>query len=230
LNLQTWDLISIKYLQNNTIFYFTIDLTSVHIERYLSWRAEFETKINQITVDFGSFSLVPLPPPPRSCHHNSRQTTRNNPDTSPSPLLRDVGSTTNTLGCAGRTATQPQPHLPHPFSKGCGRFVFARWGIGDRVTQGGTQRVGGPCSTSRKTNHGGCRRGSFLAMHLSIPQPTLTIPNPTQCQPPTWLHANPTTRRQTANDARLKPNDEGLKPNDEGLKPNDEGVRPTTRG
>ena len=60
-------------------------------------------------------SPLPLPlPPPAS---------RVNPETNPSPLLRDVGSF-NTPSAPSQARLQP--NLPLPFPKGCGRVSFAR--------------------------------------------------------------------------------------------------------
>ena len=80
---------------------------NAHIERYLWGQAEFESHINRITVDVGSFLHNHLPPR----HLYSLPTTRHNPAMSPSPLLRDVGSITNALGCATRSAVAPAPPL-----------------------------------------------------------------------------------------------------------------------
>jgi hypothetical protein len=78
-------------------------------------------------------------------HHHSPPTQPNRPVTSPSPLLRDVGSTVDNPVPHART----QPASPLPFSKGCGRLIVVRRRNGGRRNMRGTQ-VGGPHSTSRK--------------------------------------------------------------------------------
>ena len=126
-----------EYILNNTNLYFTIGHMNVHIEHYLWGRVEFKTTINHIMVNFGSLSLIPPPPlspslPP--CHHNLPETTHNHSATSPSPLLRDVGSTINTPGCTKQTTAAPAP----PLSKGMwvGTYLLDR-GIGDGKRKGG---------------------------------------------------------------------------------------------
>ena len=60
---------------------------------------------------------------------------------SPSPLLRDVGSS-STATAPSEARMQPEP--PLPFLKGCGWLSIARWKIrGGRKTQG-TYVMGGP--------------------------------------------------------------------------------------
>ena len=81
---------------------------SVHIKRYLWGRAEFETNINRITVDICAFSpsstiTSPLPSSPSSSP-SPPPASRVNQATSPSPLLRDVGSI--------KTASAPQKRRP----------------------------------------------------------------------------------------------------------------------
>jgi hypothetical protein len=49
--------------------------------------------------------------PPQLRHRISPPTTPNNPDASPSPLLRDVGST-NATSASSQVRTQPRPPLP----------------------------------------------------------------------------------------------------------------------
>jgi len=65
---------------------------------------------------------------------------------SPSPLLRDVGST-STSTAPSQARMQPQP--PLPFSKGCG-CSFSLDGIGEGGEEGGTNEMGGPSGVSRK--------------------------------------------------------------------------------
>lgn len=70
-------------------------------------QAEFESYINRIMVDVGSFLHHHLPPR----HLYSLPTMHHNPAMSPSPLLRDVGSITNALECAAQTTVAPTPPL-----------------------------------------------------------------------------------------------------------------------
>jgi hypothetical protein len=60
----------------------------------------------------------------RPPHHTSPPISPNNPATSPSPLVRDVGSI-KTAAAPSQARTKPPPPLPFP--KGCGRFTVARW-------------------------------------------------------------------------------------------------------
>ena len=100
---------SSKCYLNIPNFCFIIAQTRIYIEHYL-WggRAEFKAAINRITVDFGSFSLIP-PPPPHPHSANLTPTTPNHLVASPSPHLRDVGSTINILECAKWTTAAPTP-------------------------------------------------------------------------------------------------------------------------
>jgi len=66
---------------------------------------------------------------------------------SPSPLLRDVGST-STSTAPSQARMQPQP--PLPFSKGCGCSFSLDGGIGEGGAEGGTNEMGGPSGVSRK--------------------------------------------------------------------------------
>jgi len=148
-------------------FYFIIGLTGIYIERYLGGGAEFKAAINRITVDFGSFSLIPPPPlspSPPPCHHNSPETTRNHSATSPSPLLRDVGSTIDTPGCAKRTTDAPAP----PLSKGmwAGTYLLDQ-GIGEGKNKG-DPRNGRPVQCVAKTGYDKCRSPFFS--HHFLPQ------------------------------------------------------------
>jgi len=97
-----------------------------------------------------------------------------NSSTSPSPLLRDVGSTTN---ATAPSQARMQPHPPLPFPKGCGRFNLARRRIWrGRTTKGGGQEVRRPCGASRKW-----AMTNVIARFLpSLPlRLTLTTLNPT---------------------------------------------------
>ena len=95
----------------------------------------FKCPINPIMVEFRSFSTHP--PPPSSCSpFNSQPTTHNSPETSPSPLLRDVGSNLNvTLHLQMRTLL----HLPFRFPEECWPLKLAWWRNGGDNTSGGTQ-------------------------------------------------------------------------------------------
>jgi len=119
-------------------------------------------------------------PPPQ--HLNSVPTTRVNSATSPSPLLGDVGSTTNAPGSVERTTAAPAP----PLSKGmwAGTYLLDG-GIGGRETQGGTQQVGGPSSASQKRAMTLVVARFFLIISSPNPQPTPNVSNPTQRPPPT---------------------------------------------
>jgi hypothetical protein len=59
----------------------------------------------------------------RPPYHISPPTTPNHLATSPTPLLRDVGSA-NDIPTTSQAKTQPQPPLPFP--KGCGRLIVVR--------------------------------------------------------------------------------------------------------
>ena len=90
-------------------------------------------------------------------HHRPRQlhsfpTTHKNPAVSPSPPLKDMGSTTNVPATAVRVPAATAP----PLSKGMWAALVVQWlllfdgGFGEGETQRGTQEVGGPCGTSGK--------------------------------------------------------------------------------
>ena len=108
-------------------------------------RAEFETHINRITVDVCSFSSSTTTSPPPLSPSPSPSVPPTSPDhpvASPSPLLRDVGST-SIAAAPSQARMQVQPPLPFP--KGCGRFSFAPRGIrGGRKTSEGDPWSGRP--------------------------------------------------------------------------------------
>ena len=88
----------------------------------------------------------PILPPPTTtyfyCHHlDSPSTTRDNPASGPSPLLRDVGPNLH--------SAYSERHPPLPFPEGCGRLKLARWrnGVGRDIR--GDQRRG-PSGVSRR--------------------------------------------------------------------------------
>ena len=131
-------------------------------------RAEFETHINRITVDVCSFSSSTTTSPPPLSPSPSPSVPPTSPDhpvASPSPLLRDVGST-SIAAAPSQARMQAQPPLPFP--KGCGRFSFARRGIwGGRKTRG-THEVGGPGGELRNMSHDICRGSFSLSVFLSL--------------------------------------------------------------
>jgi len=101
---------------------------SVHIEHYLLGRAEFETTINHITVDFRSF-----------LHHFSTinlalalaldaANLAYQPGDEPLPSIRDVGSVDS---ASAPSQARMQPHLPLPFQRDVGGFSSCVEGIGD---------------------------------------------------------------------------------------------------
>ena len=111
------------------------------------------------------------------CHHNSPPTTHHHLATSPSPLLRDVGSSMNTSGCAEWTAAAPAP----PHSKGMWVDTYSiHGGIGGGNTQGGTQQVGGPSSASQKWAMTFVVALFFSSLSPATSNTPLTISNPTQ--------------------------------------------------
>jgi hypothetical protein len=117
-------------------------------------------------------------PPPR--HLNTLPTSRRNSTTSPSPLLRDVGSTINTPG----RANGPQPHPPLPFPKGCGRAhtcSTAELGAG-RNTRG-DPKSGRTVQCVAQTGYDACRSPFFT--FSPNPNPPLTVSKPPQHLPPT---------------------------------------------
>ena len=119
--------------------------------------AEFETNINRITVDIRSFS----PPPPPLLHHYHPHPLQPRPSKSlksPSPLLRDVGSTSTS---SAPSEAKMQAQLPLPFLKECGWFSLTQRRIrGGRKTKG-THEVGSPSGEFWNTSHDTCH-GSFL--------------------------------------------------------------------
>jgi len=86
--------------------------------------AEFQTAINQITVDFGSSSLIPtttifaLPTHLRPPHPSSPPTTHKQPGRCPSPPLRDVGPLANAP--SKHRSWQPSRTRPSPFQRDVG--------------------------------------------------------------------------------------------------------------
>jgi len=78
-----------------------------------------------ISLSFVHHHLSSTPPPPPLAS-SSPPTSPGDPITSPSPLLRDVGSL-NIAPAPSQARMLPQP--PLPFLKGCGRLSLARWRI-----------------------------------------------------------------------------------------------------
>ena len=89
--------------------------------------------------------------------------TPNHSATSPSPLLRDVGSTNNT---SAPSEVRIQLQLPLPFLKGCGLFIVTQGRNGGGGDMGGTQEVGGPCSASWKVSHNVCHSSFFIHFYF----------------------------------------------------------------
>ena len=85
---------------------------------------------------------------------NSPATTRDRPDMSPSPLMRDVGSIINTPGCTEDTAATPAP----PLSKGMWAGLYSldrgNWGW---VNTRGDPWSGRPVQCVTKTGYDVCR-------------------------------------------------------------------------
>ena len=108
-------------------------------------------------------SPIPLPPlslSPPILPSNQRC----NSEMSPSPLLRDVGSNSNTQTCLEMPALL---HPPLPFPEGCGRLKFA-WrknGVGKYMR--GDPGFGRPRKCIKKTNHD-LHHGSFSSFFHSF--------------------------------------------------------------
>jgi len=114
---------------------------SIHIERYLLGRAEFETTINHITVDFRSF-----------LHHFSTinlaltlaldaANLAYQPRDEPLPSIRDVGSVDST---SAPSQARMQPHLPLPFQRDVGGLVSLEGGSGEGGRRGGCIKWNAP--------------------------------------------------------------------------------------
>jgi len=119
---------------------------SVYIACYLWGQSEFKAAINHITVDFGSSSLIPLPPPASPTPQlgpNHRQ----KPDNEPLPSFEGCGLNHNHSGIC---RTDDSCTRPSPFQRDVGGHMPARRGNWGGTTQGGTQEMGGPSSASQK--------------------------------------------------------------------------------
>ena len=79
-------------------------------------------------------------------HPNSIPATPHNVAMSPSLLMRDVGSTTNTLGCAKQIAATPTP----PLSKGMWASLYLMGGIGEIGEIGEGMGDGNRCNNNGK--------------------------------------------------------------------------------
>jgi hypothetical protein len=129
----------------------------VYIERYLWGGAEFQFNINPITVEFHSPSSTTTAPPPL-LHPSTtfaRALTASNvagdPVTSPSPLLRDVGSV-NIAPAPSQARLLLLPPLPFP--KGCGRLGLTQWWNREgRKTRRGPMKWDAQHGELRTTNH-----------------------------------------------------------------------------
>ena len=100
-------------------------------------------KINRITVDLCSSSLIPPPLPSPSPPHfglNLMQRLGKGP----SPLFRDVGPTDND---STHLRSEDVPARPSPFQRDVGGSCSLDEGIGEGDTRGRTQVFGGAYST-----------------------------------------------------------------------------------
>ena len=79
-------------------------------------------------------------------HPNSIPATPHNAEMSPSPLMRDVGSTTKTPGCAKQMAATPAP----PLSKGMWAGLYLMGGIGEISEIGEGMGDGSRCNNNGK--------------------------------------------------------------------------------
>jgi len=107
---------------------------SIHIERYLLGRAEFETTINHITVDFRlflHFSTIAL----------DAANLAYQPGDEPLPSMRDVGSVD---GASAPSQARMQPHLPLPFQRDVGGLVSLEGGSGEGGRRGGRIKWNAP--------------------------------------------------------------------------------------
>jgi len=92
--------------------------------------------------------ILPIPPPPPSPSPPiPLSTTRDNPESGPSPLLRDVGPIFN---ASKHRDTKSNCTCPSPSQRDVGGSLSLNKGFGQGDTQGETQEVGGPASASRK--------------------------------------------------------------------------------
>ena len=132
-------------------------ITGFRMESVGHQKVQFKTVINQITVDFGSSSLIPPPPPPCSHRLKWTRTACDRRHGCPSPLLRDVGP-----GIPLPQQRQQRPEarsqllspLPFPFLKGCGQLRHTR-----RRIRGG-RKTPSPRGGLRNTSHD-IRRGLY---------------------------------------------------------------------
>ena len=97
------------------------------------------------------------------CHHGSSPTPLNISATSPSPILRGLGSINNAPWCAEPTNRGPTP-LPSP--EGCGRAWYFPNG---RVGQHGEQWKGGPKSGKPIRCVIKTRATTFVVVHRHSP-------------------------------------------------------------
>ena len=127
-------------------------------------------------------------------HHHSHSATFNNPVRSPSPLLRDVGSTTNPPACAEPTQSNP----PLPFQKGCGQAHARSMEEPGSKKGEGSERVMRGCNDNREREdeeeeegttmpvrrENGPQRMLWPCSFCPFPRSPLTTLNPTQHPPP----------------------------------------------
>jgi len=139
---------------------------NVHIKRYLLGRAEFETTINHITVDFQSFlhhfSTINLTLALALDAANLAYQPRDEPLLS----MRDVGSIDST---SAPSQARMQPHPPLPFQRDVGGFSSCAEGIGDG---------------------GGGTGEAHMVCHKSL-TPDTTVTNRTQMTKPADAHHPP---------------------------------------
>ena len=113
---------------------------------------------------------IPLPPPSPS-PPTSPSSSRRNPEMSPSPLLRDVGSSSgipNSLGNANPAASSP-------FQRDVDGSSSLDGGMREVDTRGGTQGMGGPASASRKRT---TMNVVVRFLHFFVHSIELTVPPP----------------------------------------------------
>jgi len=89
----------------------------------------------------------PTPPPPLPSPPIPLSTTHNNPESGPSPLLRDVGPI---LNASKQRDTKSNRTCPSSSQRDVGGSLLLNEGFGQGDTQGEIQEVGGPASPSRK--------------------------------------------------------------------------------
>ena len=110
---------------------------------------------------------------PPSPSPSSSSTTHVKSPTSPSPLLKDVGSTST---ASAPSEARMQPQSPLPFPKGCGRLSLSRRRIRGRREMREAHEVGCPGGKSQNTSHDICRGSFSLSVFISPLLTPLTLP------------------------------------------------------